>query len=94
MRCERVCSLWVGIVAIALSAASGSLHAAEAPPAHGDRPNILFLFTDDQRPDGVGALGNPILKTPAMDSLAREGFVFHNAYCFGSNSGAASCRTS
>jgi len=93
MRCERVRSPWVGIVAMVLSAAPGRLNAAEAPSTQSGRPNVLFLFTDDQRPDGVGALGNPILKTPAMDSLAREGFVFRNAYCFGSNSPAV-CRPS
>jgi len=53
-----------------------------------DRPNILFLFTDDQRPDTIGALGNPAIKTPTMDTLAEKGFVFRHAYCFGSNSGA------
>ena len=52
------------------------------------KPNVLFLFTDDQRADTIGALGNPIIKTPAMDSLVRRGFTFRNAYCSGGNSGA------
>ncbi|MEO6183368.1 MAG: sulfatase-like hydrolase/transferase, partial [Verrucomicrobiota bacterium] len=52
------------------------------------KPNVLFLFTDDQRADTIAALGNPIIKTPAMDSLARRGFTFRNAYCSGGNSGA------
>ena len=52
------------------------------------KPNVLFLFTDDQRADTIGALGNPIIKTPVMDSLVRRGFTFRNAYCLGGNSGA------
>ncbi len=48
------------------------------------RPNVLFLFTDDQRADTIAALGNPHVKTPNLDELARSGFVFNNAYCMGS----------
>jgi arylsulfatase A-like enzyme len=51
-------------------------------------PNILLLVTDDQRFDTIGALGNPHIKTPHLDRLAREGFAFRNAYCMGSNSAA------
>ncbi len=53
-----------------------------------ERPNVVFLFTDDQRPDTIGALGNPVIKTPHLDHLARRGFVFNNAYCMGSTMGA------
>lgn len=53
-----------------------------------DRPNVLFLFADDQRPDSIAALGNPTVKTPNLDDLARNGFVFRNAYCMGSTMGA------
>src|SRR5262245_38047892 len=49
------------------------------------RPNVLFLFTDDQRADAIGALGHPVLKTPHMDALVKNGFLFKNAYCLGSN---------
>jgi arylsulfatase A-like enzyme len=52
-------------------------HAADA------RPNVLFLFTDDQRADTIAALGNPHIRTPHLDRLAREGFAFTNAYCMG-----------
>jgi arylsulfatase A-like enzyme len=47
------------------------------------KPNILFLFTDDQRADTVRALGNPHISTPNLDKLARSGLVFRNAYCLG-----------
>ncbi len=53
-----------------------------------DKPNVLFLFTDDQRADTIHALGNDQIITPNLDRLARSGFTFRNAYCMGSNSGA------
>jgi arylsulfatase A-like enzyme len=53
--------------------------------ADAKRPNVLFLFTDDQRADAVGALGNPAVMTPNLDALVRSGFAFRNAYCLGSS---------
>src|SRR5262245_35124059 len=49
------------------------------------KPNVVFLFADDQRADTIGALGNPHIKTPNLDQLVRGGFVFRNAYCLGAN---------
>ncbi|MDE0735210.1 MAG: sulfatase-like hydrolase/transferase, partial [Pirellulaceae bacterium] len=45
------------------------------------RPNFLILVSDDQRPDTIGALGNPIIQTPNLDRLAREGMTFTRAVC-------------
>lgn len=44
------------------------------------RPNVLLLFTDQQRFDTVAALGNEVIKTPALDGLVREGVAFTSAY--------------
>ncbi|HUT28820.1 MAG TPA: sulfatase-like hydrolase/transferase [Sedimentisphaerales bacterium] len=52
------------------------------------RPNVLFLFTDDQRFDTIGALGNEEIITPNMDGLVRTGTTFTRAYIMGSTSGA------
>jgi arylsulfatase A-like enzyme len=52
------------------------------------RPNILFLFADDQRADTIAAHGNPNIRTPNIDGLARSGVSFRNNYIFGGNSGA------
>jgi len=52
------------------------------------KPNVLFLFTDDQRADTIHALGNSVIQTPHLDQLVKTGFVMHNAYCMGSNVGA------
>jgi arylsulfatase A-like enzyme len=45
-----------------------------------DKPNIIFLLTDDHRWDALGYMGNPIIKTPHLDGLARGGVIFQNAY--------------
>ena len=44
------------------------------------RPNILFLMSDEHRPDVTGYEGNAIARTPVLDELARTGVVFRNAY--------------
>lgn len=44
------------------------------------RPNILFLFTDQQRADSLGCYGNPVCQTPHIDRLAAEGVRFSQAY--------------
>ncbi len=40
------------------------------------RPNILILYTDQQRWDALGANGNPDIRTPNLDRLASEGVNF------------------
>lgn len=45
-----------------------------------NRPNIIFILTDDQRWDALGFAGNPIIRTPEMDRLAAEGTYFENAF--------------
>ena len=51
-------------------------------------PNIVFILADDLRPDGLRALGNPIVKTPSLDRLVEQGVVFRSAYTQGSSVGA------
>lgn len=45
-----------------------------------DRPNLLFLWTDEQRADTMAAYGNAQIKTPNLNALCDESFVFRNAY--------------
>src|SRR5690554_7024544 len=40
------------------------------------RPNIIFILTDDQRWDALGYAGNKIIQTPEMDKLAETGAYF------------------
>jgi len=55
---------------------------------HNTRPNILFLFTDDQAYNTIHALGNDVIHTPVMDKLVNEGFTFTNTYNMGAWHGA------
>ena len=46
-----------------------------------DRPNILYVFTDQQSSCAMNCAGNVDIDTPAMDSIAQTGVLFENAYC-------------
>ncbi len=45
-----------------------------------ERPNILFLLTDNQHWTSMGAAGNDIIETPHMDGLAARGVLFENSF--------------
>ena len=45
-----------------------------------ERPNIVFLFSDDQTATAASCYGNPDIRTPNIDSLARDGVRFTNHY--------------
>ena len=45
-----------------------------------NRPNILFILTDQQRQDSMACYGNDWIETPNLNSIAEESFVFENAY--------------
>jgi arylsulfatase A-like enzyme len=50
-------------------------------PADGaPRPNVLVLMADDWSWPHAGALGDPVVKTPTFDRLAREGVLFEHAF--------------
>jgi len=66
----------------------GWISASETTVGGGKRPNILFLFTDDQRFSTLNALNNPEIRTPNIDKLVRNGTTFTHAYIMGSMSGA------
>lgn len=71
-------------VCFGLVLGSGFVGAAEAPA----RPNVLFLFADDQRADTIAALGNPWIRTPNLDRLVSRGVAFDRAYMQGGLQGA------
>lgn len=73
--------LWI------LSSCQGPGSAAD-PAAQAKPKNILFLFADDQRPDSLGAMGNPHIETPHLDALAARGTLVRDNYCMGSRHGA------
>ncbi|MDA1268879.1 MAG: sulfatase [Bacteroidetes bacterium] len=48
--------------------------------AQDEKPNIIFILTDDQRWDALGFAGNKLIQTPEMDRLASEAAYFQNAF--------------
>jgi arylsulfatase A-like enzyme len=44
------------------------------------QPNIIFLFTDQQRADTCGCYGQPLEVTPNLDQMAKEGILFQNTF--------------
>lgn len=77
-----ICAL-VGAVGLIFHSRS-----AEAATAPIDRPNIIFLFADDQRADTIAAHGNLAIQTPNLDRLSRSGVSFRQAYMQGGMQGA------
>ena len=51
--------------------------------AEGQHPHIIFIMTDQQRADTIGAWGCGHMVTPALDRLVSEGTSFRQAYCPG-----------
>jgi arylsulfatase A-like enzyme len=70
------------LVVLLVLLASGTVSAAER------RPNVVFIFADDQRADTIRALGNPHIRTPNLDRLAARGMAFDRAYMQGGLQGA------
>ncbi len=67
---------WLLLFSVVIQSAAAALLADS-------RPNILFLLADDQRADTIAALGNPHIRTPSLDRLARSGLAFTRAYMQG-----------
>jgi len=64
--------------------ASGMTLAAGADLWAGEtrqRPNILWICTDQQRYDTIHTLGNPHIRTPNLDRLVAQGVAFTHAHC-------------
>lgn len=63
-----------------LPAPEASLQAESHVPEEREKPrNVIFILTDDQRYDALGFL-NPVIDTPNMDRLAKEGAYYPNAF--------------
>jgi len=74
-----------------LKAAGGALLGSRvARGASAKRPNILLCISDDQSHPHASAYGYPAANTPHFDRVAREGVLFHNAFC--PSPGCSPCR--
>jgi arylsulfatase A-like enzyme len=70
-----------GSLAVAGTMLASSVPGAAAPQTKAKRPNLLFIYTEGQRTDAQSIAGNPLLKTPNQDRIAREGARFTNSFC-------------
>ncbi|HLL95021.1 MAG TPA: sulfatase-like hydrolase/transferase, partial [Spirosoma sp.] len=72
---RRACWLWGAVL-------FGSVVLLVAPAYRpvGDRPNVLFILTDDQGWGDLGLHGNPHVETPHLDQLARDGAQFERFF--------------
>src|SRR5262249_56344533 len=78
-------------------AATAALPVAQAPGGNTTRPNVVLIITDDVGYGDFGAYGAPDIKTPNVDSLARDGirltdFYANGATCSPTRSGLISGR--
>ncbi|MFR9651476.1 MAG: sulfatase-like hydrolase/transferase [Rikenellaceae bacterium] len=68
------------LMILASAAAVGGAVSASAKATSTDRPNIIFILTDDQPYTLLGCTGHPLVQTPNIDKLAKEGVFFTNAH--------------
>jgi arylsulfatase A-like enzyme len=54
--------------------------AAAAAQTTKERLNLLILTNDQQRADALGCMGNPVVKTPVLDGLAKQGVLFDSHF--------------
>ncbi len=78
MRRTRIVVVWMLLLAVV------GCRGVEPRPA----PNVIVLFTDDQRYNTVGALGNDEISTPNIDDLVARGTAFTRAHIMGGQHGA------
>ena len=56
------------------------------------KPNVIFIFTDNQQAATLGCYGNTEIYTPNIDKLASDGMLFQKAFC--ANAFCSACRAS
>ena len=79
----------VGLAA-GLAAMPSCISAGRTSGKDAERPNIIFIMTDDHASHAMSCYGSKINKTPNLDRIANEGMRFDNCFC--TNSICAPCR--
>lgn len=72
---------------LALPLAAAALASCAQKEQEKNRPNILFIMTDDHTTQAMSCYGGRLIETPNMDRLAREGMRFENCYATNALSG-------
>ncbi|HMR20200.1 MAG TPA: sulfatase-like hydrolase/transferase, partial [Sphingobacterium sp.] len=71
---------YFGLIAILLCTAGCDTQKNSAAKKTNERPNIIFIFSDDHTNNAIGAYGSRLAKTPHIDRIAAEGAIFHNFF--------------
>ena len=79
-RREFLKSVGAAAAAAAVGGRIPTAPAAAKPTGKADRPNVVFILTDDQRWDQMSCAGHKFLKTPNLDRIAAEGAYFENMF--------------
>lgn len=70
-----------GLGGAALAAPLGSMARDAARAEDIKRPNIVFICSDQHAARCIGYAGHPVVQTPNLDRIARQGVIFTNHYC-------------
>lgn len=70
-----------------ISLGGSLLMTALSTMAQGERPNIVYIMTDDHTAQMLSAYGNSPIKTPNLDRIAQDGVIFRNSFVANSLSG-------
>jgi len=68
-----------GLASLAPRFSAGAPDRGERPSAP-DRPNIIFVLTDDQTLRGLSCYGSTLMETPNLDRIAEEGMRFDKCF--------------
>ena len=80
---------WIKLlVMISLLGCKGNEDGLQKNSEKKGKPNIIFLFSDDQSYKAVHALGNMEISTPTLDKMIEQGATFTHAYNMGGWNGA------
>jgi len=71
---KKLCVAMILLAGVCAQAAEQPLRQAQ------DRPNVVFLLSDDQGWMDYGFMGHPHVKTPHLDRLASEGLLYERGY--------------
>lgn len=68
-------------VSLALAVSLSALTPIVAKAKKVQKPNVIFIFSDQHKADVMGFQGHPDIITPNLDAMAKGGVVFNRAYC-------------
>ena len=72
--------VWVPATLVALATFTVGCMTESTPDSEDNRPNILFIMSDDHSERAISAYGSTLINTPNIDRLADEGMIFRESF--------------